>query len=182
MRNSRDVCFFALATECDAVLPHWLPTGPSRLGHSVLLRQHLPIRTPAMLIASTSRSIKSAISHCTFCGSRLRPAGESSRRLLSSQASASWSAGRHLPRWQSTNRSQRAAFSSIQQHNTPSIHGLPPFKAGSNILGSQGSRSYATIIELPTAAEDDLPEPLLHKGQEDANTTIAITPAAEKVS
>ncbi|KAK9895628.1 DUF974-domain-containing protein [Cystobasidium minutum MCA 4210] len=104
----------------------------------------------------------------------------SSRRSLSSQATSSWSAGRHLPRWQSTNRSQRATFSSIQQHNTPSSHTTWPSQARASMSPFRSRRPYATIIELPTAAEDDLPEPLLQKGQEDPTTTIAITPAAEK--
>lgn len=135
-----------------------------------------------MFTATASRSVRSTISHCSLCGSRLQAAGaSSSRRSLSSQATSSWSAGRHLPRWQSTNRSQRATFSSIQQHNTPSSHTTWPSQARASMSPFRSRRPYATIIELPTAAEDDLPEPLLQKGQEDPTTTIAITPAAEKV-
>lgn len=42
-------------------------------------------------------------------------------------------------------------------------------------------RTYATIVETPTASEDDLPEPLIAQGQESAATTLNVTAAAEKV-
>jgi hypothetical protein len=152
---------------------HWRPLGAFQ--HTTHIH-HI-----TMLLATGSRRLAASTSHCTLCGSRLLSSSSLVRRSLSSQASSS-SAGRHLPRWQISNRSQRAGFSSILQQTSAST--------STSLLNSnspigwlrQGARSYATIIEVPTAAEDDLPEPLLQPGQGDAETTISVSPAAEKVS
>lgn len=148
--------------------------GKIGLPDSVLSRAFTYAYIHSMFTATSSRVLRTTTGHCNFCGSRLQPAVSTTRRLLSSQAAPSSSAGRHLPRWQITNRSQRAAFSSILQHDSM-------FGVGLSRL-SRGQRSYATIIEVPTAAEDDLPEPVLKPGQGDADTTLKVTPAAEKVS
>lgn len=133
-----------------------------------------------MFSTTSSRILRSTTEHCTFCGSRLQFAPTAARQLFSSQAVPSSSAGRHLPRWQSTNRSQRAAFSSILQHDRTSIHAMSPVASGLSQL-ARGRRPYATIIDVPTIAEDDLPEPLIKPGQGDANSTLNVTPSAEKV-
>lgn len=141
--------------------------------------------TIIMLRSKSTQPITQAVGRCAFCGTRLAAAPKrmASHRAFSSQSAAIAApafSGWQMPRWQLSRRTQRARYSSVLNaiqtpHPTPSSASLILQNARPR------SRTYATIIEVPTATEDDLPEPVLQRGEESESTTISVTPAAEKV-
>ena len=123
------------------------------------------------MLSSTSQR---AIQRCTLCGSRLmlqasRPAPAAFREAPKN-GHRSISTLR-IPRWATS------PYSTVTSAG-PSTRSL---RLPASETAKWQRRTYATIVETPTASEDDLPEPLIAQGQESAATTLNVTAAAEKV-
>lgn len=134
------------------------------------------------VIPPTLHSARSQL--CSLCGSRLLAGTRASRFATGSSMPRSSNrsiTSLRIPRWASTSSSSSLFSTAATAGPSKRASRLSPSESAAEWRRSCLRRSYATIVELPTASEDELPEPVLNQGQESPSTTLNVTAAAEKV-
>ena len=145
------------------LLYFWAPVKNSSINNTHVLSS---TESAICIFSMLQRAFQHA-PRCSFCGLPLAGTTSNARRSFSISTSYKASAMLSLV---PPHQAGRLAVS-LRSASLPS----PPLRIVSQ------RRAFATIVQRPSAAFEDLPEPPIEEGKESALDTLNITAAAERV-